>query len=101
MVFKGYYRSFRLVGYDDCDHFMNKSNANNSESSVALETTHTHIIVHTGLCHQVTDGQISSVSKVKCFLTVIQIIFLTITGCREYRNPAAFYVIFEMAFHFS
>lgn len=27
----------------------------NSESSVALETTHTHIIVHTGLCHQVKE----------------------------------------------
>lgn len=47
----------------------------NSESSVALETTHNHMNVHTGLCHRVTGWTMSSVSKVKCFITVIQIIF--------------------------
>lgn len=45
---------FRSVYYDDCDHLMNKRNTNNFESSMAVETTHTHthITVHPGLCHQ-------------------------------------------------
>lgn len=53
----------------------------------------------------------SYISKVKCSIIVIQIIFqklfsyilylLTYFSYREYRNPTAFYVIFWVAFQFS
>lgn len=95
--FKGYY----ICPSDPCNMttvilLWTKSNTNNSESSVALETTHNHIIVHTGLCHQVTEWANEFRSKVlsQSFELYSKNCFLTITGCTEYRNSAVCNVIF-------